>query len=282
MKQLVMKQMVFLFSLRRWLVGAAAFAGTVLFAFAPPACAQSAEKVLRTTLERYEQRMEGVKNYTVVHEGGAEFYYEREQKDGHYVYRPVIAGLPQNQRPKASASDPYTFFNEVASQGRLAGTETIEGHRAYMIEVGELAGTDLWSDSEETSDFEPRSATFWIDAQRYVPLRMVIEGVSDAQGERRPVTLEGQMSDYREVEGILYPFQMRMTFEGLVSSEQQKQMRESMAKMREQLEQMPPAQRERIKQMMGGKMADMMGGNMAFTVNVKEVRVNAGPPGDGR
>lgn len=251
------------------------------FLTALPCAAQSAQEILQTTLERYEERMEGVENYTVVYENGMALYYEREIMDDHPVYRPALAGLPEKLRSRATGSpNAYTVFNEIASRSRLAGTETVEGRRAYVIEADGLQGTDLWAAPEEAGEFEPRTATFWIDAEHYVPLKMILEGTADTQGERRPVTLEAHMSDYREVEGVLHPFHTSMAFEGLLSGEQQQQMSEAMAKLRKQLEQMPPAQREQMKRMMGGKLADMMGGGGAMTLNmgVKELRVNAGPP----
>ncbi len=264
--------------------GLAVFALVTTFSFSTAARAQSAQEILQTTLERYEQRMQGIKNYTVVYEGGPlggmQIYYEREMADGHPVYRPVIAGLPKSVGGKSGTSDAYLFFDKIASRARLAGTETVEGHRTYVIEVEDLQGTDLWAAPEGTSGFEPRSATFWIDAERYVPRRMIIEGVANAGGEPRSVVLEGHMSDYREVAGMLYPFRASMSFEGLLSGAQQKQMSEAMEKLREQLEQMPPAQRKQMKRMLGGQIADMMGagGEMTFTTKVKELRVNEGPP----
>src|SRR5699024_9374404 len=101
-------------------------------------------------------------------------------------------------------------------------------------------------------------------------------------GNDRAMTMNMDIGNYRKVEGMLYPFSMVMSIEGLMSDEQQKKMSAAMEKMQKQLEKLPPDQRKRIKKMMesrmGGMMQSMSGGDFNFTTQVKDIRVNEGPP----
>jgi outer membrane lipoprotein-sorting protein len=78
----------------------------------------------------------------------------------------------------------------------LVGKETIDGREAFVIEGATALGGPI---------------TVYIDAQRYVPIRIDKESLTP-QGKMDTVTY---YSDYRKVDGIMYPFTMRRTADGL-------------------------------------------------------------------
>lgn len=247
-----------------------------------PALAQgsSAREVLETAVERYEERMQGVENYAVIQLTGETLdtlYYEREMVQGHPVYHPdlSIQGLPEEQANRAESAgsmQPYRFFDQIASRARLRGTETVDGREAYVIAVDDMSGIDFGMTGAGGRGFTPRSATLWMDTERYVPRRIVLEGSTEAEEERQAATFDVHLTDYREVEGVLHPFHME-------ASIQSEQVSRAMEQMQERLEQMPEEQREMVEAMMRERMGAIAeGGAIQFTVQVEEVLVNEGPP----
>lgn len=137
-------------------------------------------------------------------------------------------------------------------------------------------------------EFTLNTLNLWVDAELYVPLRMQMEGVARQGNESRPLTIEREDKDYRAVPGCgsLYePFQTVMRIAGVMTPEQEAQMRDAqaqMAQMEEQMRQMPAAQREMIMARMGPQMEMMRsmasGGGVAIESRVVEMRCNAPVP----
>lgn len=267
------------------------------------AVGQSAREVLETVMERYEERMEGIEDYTVVQTiAGTEstLYFERvETGDGLPRFRTVSSGDFPGESPGTepggggegaalAAADPYALLEEMASRARLRETASVDGRRAHVIAVDDLSGIDLGladESSDEGTGFEPRSATFWIDADRYVVLRSSMTGLLDAaEGGASEVTIDARMGDYREVDGMLHPFRSEVAIEGLggaMSAEEREQLRRAREEMERQLEGMSDQQRAMVEKMMKDRMPDldaMAGGTMKMSMEVRELRVNEGPP----
>lgn len=280
-----------------------------------PALAQSGGEILETALDRHAARVAEIDDYTVVQEiNGVEqvTYFEKRMVDGFPVFVPPReAGgpddVPAGLGPVAwmgggggGADDapvgahPFGAFARQADRFRVAGTETVDGHPSWILEADDPASVDLGVDG-----FTPSAIAFRVDRDEYVIRAIHVEGELDADGERRPVSYDVRLGDYRDVEGMLHPFRMVMTFEGMndsMSAEERAEMaaqmeeaKRRMAEMEEQLARMPAAQRKMVEEQMkrmGG--ADGMQRQMEalaagkVEVIVKEVRVNEGPPEDGR
>lgn len=262
---------------------------------AGPAAAQtpSAHEVLDAALERHEQRMEKVENYTVVQEINGErnvLYYERRMVDGRPAFQ-VAGGSAAgaewtSDAPSSESVNLHHTLDRLAARARLTGTERVDEHSAYVVAVDDLSDTDFGAGFGAGSgkDISFNSLKYWIDADRYVPRKMRLEGTFTTGEGHRTVTVEVTMSEYQTVDGVLYPFRTDTSTEGIMSDEQQKQMSEAMEKMQKRLDQLPPAQRKRVKRMMEKRMKEMQqNGQDAFdlTVRVRELRVNAGPPEGG-
>lgn len=264
-----------------------------LLAPATPAAlqAQSGEEIMRTALERYEERMQGVENYTVVQEVmgfESSTYFEKQEIEGHTVF------VPQEQMGSEAAQQapdsPYSSMFELAERSTHEGTETVDGERCHVVSVTDFEGVDLWSPPEGAGDgeFTPRKAVFHVDTDDYLIRKMKVDGTTTVQGESRDVSFTAHMRDYREVEGVVHPFLMEISVEGFqagMSPEEREQMRKSMEQMRAQMDQMSDQQRQMMEKMMGGKLEKMekmlAQGSMGATVRVKEIRVNEGPPEQG-
>lgn len=267
-----------------------ALLGVLLAGIAIPGglVAQSGGDVLRTALDRYQERMEGIENYTVVQEAmgfQSTTYFERTEVDG----RPVF--LPQSETGSAAAQgtpdNPYSEFYALADRAEREGTEMLEGEETHVIAVTDFEGVDLWNPTGggEPGDFTPRRATFFIDTDDYLLRRMQMTGTTSMQGQEREVSFTADFQDYREVDGLLHPFGIQVSVEGLASQmspEEREELERSLQEMRAQLEEMPAQQREMVERMMSGQLEQMetmlAQGTMDLTVQVTEVRVNEGPP----
>lgn len=269
---------------RRAARAAAALALAALVTVPAALGAQSAREVLETALERYEERMEGVQNYTVVQEAmGFEStqYFERVERDGHVLF------VPRQQMGSEAArrggENPYVALEQLADRATLQGTESVEGETCHVLTVDELQDTDLYGEMSGEG-FEPERLTLLVDTDDYLIRGMRVQGTATMQGQPRDVTTEVRMLDYREVEGVVHPFRMEVSTEGLgaqMTEQQRQQMRQAM----EQMENMPEEQRQMMERMMGDRLEQMeqmlASGAVDFTMTVKEIRVNEGPPSGG-
>lgn len=274
--------------IRRAIPATAALALAALLAAPAAAPAQSAQEVLETAFERHEQRMEGVENYTVVQEVmgfEATTYFERVERDGHVFF------VPRQQMGSEAAQrapeNPYAALEELASRATLSGTEQVDGETVHVVEVTDLEGTELQRSMGGEGEFDPEKATFLVDTDDYLVRGMRMRGTTTAGqgGQAQDFSFDARFSDYREVEGMVHPFRVSVSVEGVggqMTPEQRQQARQSLEQMRQQMENMSEQQRQMMERMMGDQMERveqmLASGAMDFAVQVKELRVNEGPP----
>jgi hypothetical protein len=249
----------------------------------PPAAAQSAQSVLRTAFETYEQRVASIESYTVVQETmgvQVENYFEKRLVDGRSVFR-----MPGDA--DEGMGDFYSKLDGYGQHARLQGRETLQGEECYVLAFDDLSQIRLNEGFEpQQGNFHPRTGTFLIDTDDLVVRRITIEGEWEHEGTRHPSTMIVHMQDYRTVDGMPYPFQTVVTVEGLppsgMSEEDLQKARESMEELQKQMEQMSDQQRAMMEQMMKPQLEQMermlQASQMEFSVLVKELRVNTGPP----
>ncbi len=229
--------------------------------------------------------MSGVENYTVVQEVmGVEVtnYFEKRMVDG----RPVFELQDKyGSGEQDELGDMYYAFMDVAKQAKVEGEEKIDGQDCHVLLIDDFSGLDLGQEGED--DFEPKEGLFYLDSDDYVLRRMVMDGTIETDGQKKPVKLDAYFEDYREVDGMLHPFVMRMNMSGLQGSMSQEEIdeaRKNLEEMKKQLAEMPESQRAMVEKMMGSQMENLEKmvneGSMEFTITVKELRVNKGPPED--
>jgi hypothetical protein len=257
-----------------------------------PAAAQSAAGILNTALERHDARMRNVQNYTLVQQvmgTQTTMYFEREMVDGRPVFQPREVGVLGQNVPVGAdgweSPDPYAGLAELAERARYQGVEVVDGHNTHVLVIDDFRGLRGFDPSPQQQDMEFRRGTLYVDAADYVLRRMVMEGEATTQGQRQPVTMDVRMEDYRNVDGVLHPFRTVIKTDGLapgVSAAEMEEARRSMAQLKAQMESMPAAQREMMERMVRPQMEQfermMAGGGMEITMEVTDLRVNAGPP----
>ena len=255
----------------------------VLLALPSGAIAQSAKKILMTSLEEYEQRMEGIENYTVVQETmgfETELTFVRTKDDeGRTVF--VLKG--QEDANSGGMSNFYRMYPKIAERAELEGRESVDGEQCHVVAINDFSGLDLNQEMAmgEQGSFVPKTGLLYVDTDDHLIRKMQMEGEITRDGQTSPMTAVTVLSDYRDVEGMLHPYLLNITATGLaagMSEEDAEEARKSLAEMEKNLEGMDDTQRAMVERMMGGqldKMRKMLeSGQFEITVVTKEVRVN--------
>jgi hypothetical protein len=253
----------------------------VVLALPSAATAQSAEEILMTSLEEYEQRMEGIENYTIVQETmgfETELTFLRTEVEGRTVF------VPKGQEEASGGiSNFYRMYPKIAERAELEGTEPVEGERCFIIAINDFSGLDLNQEMAMggQGSFVPETGLLYVDTDDHLIRKMEIEGEITRDGQTSPMTAVTVLSDYRDVEGMLHPYLMQITATGLaagMSAEEAEEARQSLAEMEEKLDEMDASQRAMVERMMGGQMENLRkmleSGQFGITVVTKEVRVN--------
>jgi hypothetical protein len=200
------------------------------------------------------------------------------------MLRAAAEGKEEQAQRDAEALDGIHDRERIASMTQWVGETIIDGRPAHHLVASDLNHRQV-SDGVE---FTLNTINMWVDATDYVPLRLKMEGVLQEGGESRAISIERHDQDYRRVPGcgsLNRPFRTVMTITGMMSAEEEAQMREAqvqMAEMEKQLQQMPAAQRDMVMRQMGPQMQMMKtmaaGGGMEVVSNVVELKCNVPMP----
>ncbi len=255
----------------------------VVLALPSGATAQSAKEILMTSLEKYEQRMEGIENYTTVQETmgfETELTFVRTKDD---EGRTVFVPKGREDASSGGMSNFYRMYPKIAERAELEGTESVDGEQCHVLAISDFSGLDLDEQMEmgDRGDFVPKTGLLYVDTDDHLIRKMELGGEITRDGQTSPMTAVTVLSDYREVEGMLHPFQLHITATGLaagMSEEEMEEARRGLAEMEKNLEGMDATQRAMVERMMGGQMEKLRkmleSGQFEITVVTKEVRVN--------
>ncbi|HSK18467.1 MAG TPA: hypothetical protein VK912_04965 [Longimicrobiales bacterium] len=252
----------------------------------------SAAEMLEAALAHHESRTSGIENYTIVQNVmGMEstIYYERETVNGRTVFRPRHMTVGGQSMPvdNEEAGTPHEMLASAVEHAKLEGTETVQGRTTHVLAIDDLSAVPgLAPLPEEAGDMELRRATLYLDAADHVVRKMMMEGTTTVDGRTQPITMEVQLEDYRDIEGLLHPFRSVMKMTGPapgMSPADIEQARRSFEEMKAAMAKMSDAERKMMEGMMKPQMERLekmlSGGGMEFVVEVTDLRVNTGPPG---
>jgi hypothetical protein len=285
--------------LKREFVRTAFFAVMSVVTFPALAGAQNAADLMRRAISAQADRLSGVRDVTIVQEVmGMELSMYMEKKDvgGTPVLMPVsmsMGGAFNPVPPEAAQADwSNPFQEEWVDRTKLVGTEEVDGHSVYVFLMDDFSGLDLpgMPAGQAAQDFQPKSFRYSLDRDGLFPRKVEMEGEATGQdGTRTPVKMTMFMEDYREVDGYLHPFRTRAITEGVMEAANidRAEVQAQLEEMKAQLASMPEAQRSMVEGMMKAQMDRLEGmlggeGGMEMTITVRDLKVNAGPPGGGR
>lgn len=189
---------------------------------------------------------------------------------------------------RSGASEAHGMLREIGDRAQVDGTMTVDGHETWLLSVPDPSELDL----EDQEGFTPEKMSFNVDRELYVLRRASIEGEADFDGRTGPLAISVRFDDYRDVGTLLLPFHTVTMIDGLQStmSEEDREMLagmdEQLAKMQEQLKDLSPEQRAMAESMLKAQMPQLEQmraaaaneGPSELAVQVREARVNTGPP----
>lgn len=237
--------------------------------------AQDVASVVENMREVYQQQLETVETY-IVETNMYTSYARKVNRNGEPTYETSTQMQGQGSSALASTSTPssvYGFeFDRLKQQATYGGTETINGTQTHILQVDNPS--EVYDDVGE----EAESMSYYIDAERHVPVRMVMQMASDEnpQDSRQGGSMTVNLKNYQTVDDLTLPHRMELQVDANMSEEQQRQMEQ----LKKQLEDMPEEQRKQMEQMMGDgleMMQNMMSGE-PMVVEVQRVQVNVDLP----
>ncbi len=251
---------------------------------------QSAAEIIDRMLDEYESRTEGIDNYTLVQDFmgfSATSYFVKEMVDGRPVFKlqnTSAAGMNMDDSGPGTLDEIYALGDDFKNNAIYLGRETVDGRETHVLEISDLEETELGQQMGQDSEFRPIKGRLFLDAEEYMPRRMIFEGELHNDEGVHAVTSTMDLLDYREHDGMLVAHETLMTVEGLGAAIDD-DARAQFEQMERELENMPPEQRRMVESMMADQLEQfraMMAGDdepMVIRVQVSEVRVNTGPPG---
>lgn len=238
--------------------------------------AADAQSVIDKVLELQEERRAGVDRYVVeqkVMGQVSKVVFERTTvtgPDGKPVETFSVV-LPDNfAAPDGDSIITRDDFDDMAENGvhtiadfsdnaQLVGTESIDGKETYHLVA---TGLDRTQEYSQGNSFTLQTVNVWVDSDKYVPLKLTMDGLMTTDGTTRPMTMEKLDQDYRDVPGskMYESYKQIMLMNGVMTDtdrEQMEQAREQLADFEQQLLEMPQSQRDMMMNMMGDQMEMM-------------------------
>jgi len=121
------------------------------------------------------------------------------------------AEMNANMKQQSVTDFPSPFYNykEKGFAVELLGKETMEGTETYKIQ---LTKDPMTVDGKE----EPNVSYYYFDTETFVP---IVTEAEVKQGPTKGQMNKNTMSDYQEVDGLYFPFDMGMAGQGLIVKE---------------------------------------------------------------
>jgi len=181
-----------------------------------------------------------------------------------------------------------------ARRARLSGRETVDGRPAHRIRAEGLQDVPMESQAGEPR-FVLQTVTLWVDTEHQVPLRLVMEG--RVPGSDVPVVIELHEQEYRAFGDLYEPTRRVMRLSGLMEAaatdprrkrdlqrarEETRKAQAELARMQDQLDAMPPAQRRLIEGTLNRARQQMemlaKEGVIEVAIGLEVIGINQGPP----
>lgn len=211
-------------------------------------------------------------------------------RDMTHMYSVMLNAAADEKAARAAENPEQEMRQQLAEQDEALG-------QAHVVDTDPIDGrptVGLMSDNlnirptEGEQDVTINKAVMTFDAQTYMPLRIRMEGVMRDNGETRNIFIQRDDKDYQSVPGcggMLKPFRSVMSMGGVLSPQEQAQLKEAgqkMAEFEQQMASMPANQRAMMEKMMGPQMEMMKNmsktGAIEIESKVVEMRCNGGLP----
>lgn len=246
----------------------------LLLGLPAPAAGQSVASVVDEMRARYDQQLQTVDTY-VVETNLYTAYHKKEMRNGEPTYQTQTTMKGEGASSLATTSTPSAAyglqFDRLKEHATYAGTETVNGVRSHVLQVDDASKVN-----PDMGPTDAASMTYYVDAERYVPTRLVM---TPKEGKKRgpqasAVTIN--MTNYQTTDGLTLPHRMEIQVAMNLSEKERRQMEQAMAQMKN----MPEQQRKQMEKMMGSqmKMMEQMMSEEPVVIEVQRVQVNVDLP----
>lgn len=257
----------------------------ITFAASPlPAQEPTAGEVVEAALERHRERAEGITGFTQE----ARVQGQEDRTFTLEFRRDTVAGLPvflSDQSLGAAlrkaggggrpAQSPQAALAQFGDRLAYLGTEKVDGQTARVLEMTDFAGTGLEDMAAATPLMEsltPEALRLYLDAESYLPLRMVWESSAVQRGVERSMRYEVLFRDYRVVDGWHHPFRVEGKTTIGMTEDESRQIEQRLETLRARLEEVPPERREAVRAMIRPLEA-LADGGFEFAAETVDLRV---------
>lgn len=244
-----------------------------LFLSAAPATAQSVTSIVDDMQSVYDRQIETVDTY-IVDTNLYTSYNQKVMQDGAPTYQTQTRMKGSDASSFATSTTPSAAygmqFDRLRQHARYGGTETIDGVRCHILQVDDPSAVNPDMDENATS------MAYYVDADRHVPVRMVMQTASAQKQGPEPSSVTVNFKNYETTDGLTLPHRMEIQLATNLSDAQRQQMQQMM----KQMEQLPAQQRKQMEKMMGNQMEmmkQMMSGE-PIVIEVQSVQVNTAIP----
>lgn len=260
----------------------------LLFVCTSSLFAQSPQEILDRMIEQYTNSIEDVETMMMISrmEGFMETesdttYYRKVETDGFPTLQAVDS---DSQTPAANYYNFQENYDALVENSTYEGTETVNGREAHVLFIEDVSTLydDMVTTPEAQQQAEPQSGRMYIDAEDYIPVRMNFD--INYEGEYTG-SADMVMSDIRNVDGMLIPFQMEMKIEGIsgsMSAEDMADAKESMKQFEEQMENATGLQKRIMESTLKPQMERLQKileeGAMTMTTIIEDVQTNVTIP----
>lgn len=217
----------------------------LFFICSSAAFAQSPQQILDRMIEQYTNSIEDVETMMMVSrmEGIVETepdttYYRKVMTDGFPNMQVVNSN---SETPTANYYNIQENYDALVENATYEGTEMVNGRETHVLFIEDVSV--LYDEmvttpegQEEQAQAEPQNGRMYIDTEDYIPLRMNFDINYD---EEYTGSTDIVMSDIRNVDGMMIPFQMEMKVQGVsdsMSAEDMAEAQQNMKDLEEQIE----------------------------------------------
>jgi len=185
-----------------------------------PASAQSVSSVVDEMQTRYDKQLETIDTY-IVETNLYTSYHKKVMENGEPTYQSQTKMKEKSNSSFATGTTPSSAYglqlDRLKQHATYDGTETVNGTTAHVLKVDAPSKVN-----PEMKQGDAESMTYYIDAERYVPTRLLMNTKGKSGGGPKTSSVTVNMKNYQTVDGLTLPYRMEFQFNMDMSEKEKK------------------------------------------------------------
>jgi len=211
---------------------------------------EKAAEIVETMQEEYVKSIEGVDDYIIYKENHTIYYKKAYEEGKPYFKTKTVSQTPGGMTSVISTdlfSQTYSYFKNNSIH---KGVEKMNGNKVHVLYAEDVKFQT--PQGEESVEY----VQVYIDLNNKVTRKIKYPFEMEKDGQKREVTSIMKYRDFREIEGMLIPYETVRIYKGLtLTKEEQREAEKSLEEFDKKMENMPESRRKMIENMMGDKIA---------------------------